>query len=111
MRLKDKPPCASFAAQCPVQAVQICRLFERFRGHRHGSGRITAYSAVTTWLTIRPAEHIELRDEIEPFRRISGELQQFRKETAQRKKYVAWFVPPARLWKAGDLGLQDAQLV
>ena len=57
------------------------------------------------------AYYVGISDEVELFSRICGKLQQFRRETAQRKENVAGLVPPARFGQAGNLGLQDAQVV
>jgi hypothetical protein len=100
MRLKDKPPCASFAAHCPVQAVQICRIFERFRGHRHGSGRITGHPEITTGSTVERGLRLGVRITADvgqcpgilsgPQCRDTGTLRRFRDRSVFRGDNPCW---------------------
>lgn len=56
------------------------------------------------------SKQMGFRDEIEPFSRICGKLQQFRREATQREKNVARLVPPASLGQTGDLRLECTQI-
>jgi hypothetical protein len=51
------------------------------------------------------AMHIGVYEEIAPFSRISGKLQQIGREVSQDKKNVTRFDPPARLRQASNFGL------
>jgi len=70
-----------------------------------------ANHAVRPQLRKRITKHLFVCDQMKPFRRVGRKLPKLRLETAQRKENVTGLVAPARFWKAGDLRLQDAQVV
>ena len=107
---------------CAVPGGEITLLDVPHRGSRvspcHRTAR-SAYKLRSPWEFILTTEqvndhlwgdHIGFRNQMEPFRRIGSQLLQFSRETTQRKKNVAGFVPPAQLWEARNLRLEAAQI-